>query len=84
MVARWLGRLADRTGLAAVLKGFNDNRLLTYASAMSFRVVFALVPFALFVLATLGFLDLGHLWTRNVAPGVKREVSPGVYQVIEI
>ena len=83
MVARWLGRLADRTGLAALLKGFNDNRLLTYASAMSFRVVFALVPFALFVLATLGFLDLGHLWTRNVAPGVKREVSPGVYQVID-
>jgi hypothetical protein len=39
----------------------------------SFRVVFALVPFALCVLATLGFLDLGDLWTRNVAADVKRE-----------
>ena len=69
--------------MAELWRGFNDNHLLTYASAMSFRVVFALVPFALFVLATLGFLDLGDLWTRNVAPDVKREVSPGAYQMID-
>jgi membrane protein len=83
IVKRSLRRLADRTGLRELLKGFNDNHLLTYASAMSFRVVFALVPFALCVLATLGFLDLGELWTRDVAPDLKREVSPGVYQVID-
>ena len=78
-----LRHLADRADLAELWKGFNDNRLLTYASAMSFRVIFALVPFALFLLATLGFLNLGDLWTRNVAPDVKREVSPGAYQMID-
>jgi membrane protein len=78
-----LRALADRTGLGRLWKGFNDNRLLTYASAMSFRILFALVPLALFVLATLGFLDLSDLWTRNLAPDVRREVSPGVYQVID-
>lgn len=82
-VKRSLRRLADRTGLRELVQGFNENHLLTYASAMSFRVVFALIPFALCTLATLGFLDLGDLWTRNAAPDVKREVSPGVYQVID-
>jgi len=83
IVKRSLRRLADRAALAELWRGFNENHLLTYASAMSFRVLFALVPFALFMLATLGFLDLGDLWTRNVAPDLKREVSPGVYQVID-
>lgn len=66
-----------------VVDAFQRNHLLTYASAMSFRIVFALVPFALFVLAVLGFLQLDEVWSRDVAPDVKQGVSPALYQVLD-
>lgn len=78
-----LQRLAGREGARALLDGFRDNRLLTYASAISFRILFALVPFTLFVLALLGFLHLDELWAREVAPAVRRGVSPAIYQLID-
>jgi hypothetical protein len=48
-----------------------------------FCVLFALVPFALFVVALLGFLDLTVLWTRDVAPGVAAIVGPSAFGVLD-
>jgi hypothetical protein len=45
-----------------VLRSFRENDLGNFASAMAFRVVPALVPFLLFVLALLGFLHLQEAW----------------------
>ena len=62
---------------------FQQLELFTYANAIAFCVLFALVPFALFVVALLGFLDLTVLWTRDVAPGVGAIVGPSAFGVLD-
>jgi membrane protein len=79
------GRLRDRVlsvgrELAA---DFHQLELFTYANAIAFCVLFSLVPFALFVVALLGFLDLTVLWTRDVAPGVGAIVGPSAFGVLD-
>jgi uncharacterized BrkB/YihY/UPF0761 family membrane protein len=45
-------RTADRREVIdALLRAYRDNDLLTYASAISFQVLFALIPLLLFALA---------------------------------
>lgn len=62
---------------------FQQLELFTYANAIAFCVLFALVPFALFVVALLGFLDLTVLWTRDLAPGVGAIVGPSAFGVLD-
>jgi membrane protein len=62
---------------------FAQAELFTHASAIAFCVLFALVPFALFLVALLGFLDLTELWTREVGPKVAANVSRSVYGVLD-
>jgi membrane protein len=65
-----------------MLDGFERNDLLTYASAISFQVLTAIVPFLLFGLGVLGFLKLGAVWRTDLAPDVKVSVSHASYVVI--
>jgi membrane protein len=65
-----------------MLDGFEDNDLLTYASAISFQVLTAIVPFMLFSLAVLGFLQLDDVWHIDLAPDVKDSVSNASYVVL--
>ena len=58
------------------------NDLLTYASAISFRVLFALVPLLLAGVAVLGFFRLEDVYQDQVAPEIERRVSGGAYDVI--
>ncbi|MBA3420619.1 MAG: YihY/virulence factor BrkB family protein [Thermoleophilaceae bacterium] len=78
-------RLRDRALAIGrdVAADFQQLELFTYANAVAFCVLFALVPFALFVVALLGFLDLTVLWTRDVAPGVAAIVGPSVFGVLD-
>ena len=62
---------------------FAQAELFTHASAIAFCVLFALVPFALFLVALLGFLDLTELWTRELGPKVAANVSRSVYGVLD-
>jgi membrane protein len=66
-----------------VVRSFQRNGLANFASAMAFQVVLAMVPFLLFLLALIGFLDLEAVWRRDVAPELKDAVSAPVYQLIE-
>jgi membrane protein len=66
-----------------LLEGFARNDLLTYASAISFRVLFALVPFLLAGVAVLGFFDLEEVYRDEVAPQIASRVSSGAYDVID-
>jgi membrane protein len=75
--------LSPRLAMREVLAGFKQNDLLTYASAISFQVVFALVPLALLALGLLGMFGLSEWWSDDAARTVKENVSPGVYQVID-
>jgi membrane protein len=65
-----------------MLDGFERNDLLTYASAISFQILTAIVPFMLFLLGLLGFLKLGSVWRTDLAPDVRGSVSHASYVVI--
>src|SRR3954470_16172094 len=75
--------LSLRAAWREILAGFKKNDLLTYASAISFQVVFALVPLALLALGLIGTLGLSNWWTSDAAHTVKDNVSPPVYHVID-
>jgi membrane protein len=72
--------MSPHAALRSVVDGFKKNDLLTYASAISFQVVFALVPLALLALGLLGTFGATEVWTKDVAPTVRDNLS---YQVLD-
>jgi membrane protein len=72
-----------RAVVGEMVEGFRRNDLLTYASAIAFQVLYALVPFLLFAVGLLGFLHLSEVWKDNVAPDVKAHVSHAAFTVID-
>src|SRR3954453_15367395 len=66
-----------------LLRAFEENDLLTYASAISFRVLFAVVPLTLLGLGLLGAFGLTEVWSSDVAPHVKDQASGPAFQVID-
>jgi membrane protein len=85
--ARSLGRglqlgARSRELARALLDGFKRHDLLTYASAISFQILTAIIPFALFVLAVAGLLDLSSVWRNHLEPQLRENVSPAVFAVI--
>jgi membrane protein len=65
-----------------VFRDFQRNRLANFASAIAFQVILALVPFLLFLLALMGFLDLEEIWRNDVAPELKKAASDAAYRLI--
>jgi membrane protein len=57
--------------------------LLTTASAIAFRVLFASVPLAAASLALLGIVHLGDLWQDWLAPKLHERVTTPQYEVID-
>jgi membrane protein len=72
-----------RDGVRELRAGFDRNDLLTYASAISFQVLYALIPLALFGLALLGGAGLSGVWTSELAPRVRDATSPAAFEVID-
>ena len=68
--------------LDALLDGFKQHDLLTYSSAISFQILTAVVPFAMFVLALAGLLHLNGVWQTRVSPEIQAHVSTAVFTVI--
>ena len=66
-----------------VVRAFRDNGLPNFASAMAFRVLLALVPFLLFLLALMGFFHLEEVWQEDVAPDVRGNVSDAAFRLID-
>lgn len=66
-----------------LLDGFEKNDLLTYASAIAFQILTAIVPFLLFILGLLGFLDLAEVWEDDLAPDVEPRVSDATFELID-
>jgi membrane protein len=75
--------MSPRAAIQEILRGFKENDLLTYASAISFQVVFALVPLALLALGLLGTFGLSSWWSADAAQTVKENVSGPVFQVVD-
>ena len=76
-------RARARALVDAVLDGFKRNDLLTYASAISFQILTAIVPFLLFVLALAELLNAQNVWTNHLAPSIQQNVSPVMFNAIQ-
>ena len=78
-------RLATRARelVRALLDGFEQHDLLTYASAISFQILTAIIPFLLFVLAAAGLLHLNGVWQDHLEPQIQANVSSAVFAVIQ-
>ena len=67
----------------SVFDRYAEHDVLTFASAVAFKVLFAIIPLVLFGLGLAGGLGFDDRWTRDWAPKVKDAVSPPVFQVID-
>jgi uncharacterized BrkB/YihY/UPF0761 family membrane protein len=54
-----------------IVDTFRRSGLINFAASISFLIVLALIPFVLFVLALLGFLQLEEVWRDEVAPEIR-------------
>ena len=75
--------LEPRALAAEVVKGFRQHDLLVEASAISFRVLLAVIPSLLFLFGMLGFLGLDDVWRNDIAPDVRDAVSSAAYTLID-
>ena len=74
--------LGPRELVKRVVDGYSRHDILTYASAISFQVFFALIPLTLFALGLLGFLNLQEVWTSDLAPEAKGALSAPAFEVV--
>ena len=74
---------SGRRMLASGARSFAENDLLSYASAIAFQVLFALIPLALAAVALLGFLNLEEVWDSDLAPAVQDRVQEDAFSVID-
>jgi membrane protein len=72
-----------RANLRRYVDAFVGNDLLTYASAIGFQILSALVPFLLFGCALLGFLHLQGVWSQDLAPQLQESVSRAAYAFLD-
>jgi len=77
-----LARIDLRATVRDIVADFERHRLLFFASAISYSVLAALIPFTCFLLALLGALHLDSLWYDHLAPQIESHVSGAVYTVI--
>ena len=55
---------------------FAKHNILTYASAVAFQLLIALVPLVVLTLGLLGALDEQTVWKKQISPGIERRL-PG-------
>ena len=67
----------------ALVRTYRESDLLTYASAISFQVFFALIPLLLFALGLLGLLSLHEAWERDLAPEIEPHVSDTAFKLMD-
>jgi membrane protein len=67
----------------AIVDAFRRHDLLTYAGAVAFQTMVALLPLSLLSLALLGRLGLGDVWKDSVAPTLESRLSRPVFDAID-
>jgi membrane protein len=65
-----------------LVRSFDERNLLTWAGALSFQLVTAVVPFLLFAIGLIGFLNLHSAWT-DIAQNIKPHMSKPAFQVVD-
>ena len=72
-----------RGGVPAFVDAFLEHDLLTYASAISFQIFSAIVPFLAFAFALMGFLSLEEIWLEDLGPELRPQVSKAAFAVVD-
>jgi membrane protein len=65
-----------------VIDGMEEHDLLTYASAIAFQLLIALIPLLALSLVLLGRARAGQLWYDHVQPVIAQRVTPEVYLAV--
>jgi membrane protein len=65
-----------------LVDSFRENNVLTYASAISFQLLVALVPLAALTLLLMGLADAGDLWYDRGQGAVPERVTPEVFLAV--
>jgi membrane protein len=76
-------KIPHRERVEELAGAFREHQLLTFASAISFRALVALVPLTLLGLAMLGAVGLSSAWTKSIAPRIEGKVTKPVYEAID-
>jgi membrane protein len=66
-----------------IATGFAEHNLLTYAAAIAFQALIALVPLTLLALGVLGASGNRSIWTRHVGPAIRGRLTPAVFHGID-
>ena len=66
-----------------IVDAFRRNGLINFAASISYLLILALVPFVLFLLALLGFLQLEEVWRDDVAPEVRGSLSGAAFGLLD-
>ena len=66
-----------------IMDAFRGNGLINFAASISFLLILALVPFVLFLLALLGFLQLEEVWRCDVAPEIRGSLSDTAFRLLD-
>jgi len=76
-------RVRVRAVAHALVVGFKEHDLLTYSSAISFQILTAIIPFALFVLAVTGLFHANGVWRDHLEPQMRMALPHDLFQVIQ-
>jgi membrane protein len=68
---------------APIVQTFAEHNLLTYAAAIAFQALIALVPLTLLGLGLLGATGHQEVWTDHVEPAIQGRVTQPVYRAID-
>ncbi len=60
-----------------------EHELFTYAAAISFRTLTALVPLALLLLGILGFSGGEHLWSDHIAKPIEHKLTAPAFSAVD-
>jgi membrane protein len=66
-----------------VIDGYARVDLLTYANAIAFQILFAVIPLLLCVLGVLGFLGLESFYDDEIVPALRDSTSDQVFRVLD-
>ena len=72
-----------RKAVVALAEPFAEHDLLTYASAIAFQVLYAVVPLALLALAALGLFGFQSVYTDHVAPTLRHDLSHDAFGIAD-
>lgn len=62
---------------------FSEHDLLTYAAAVAFQMMVALLPLTVLTLALLGLLGLGDVWQDVIAPSLESRLSKPLFDAVD-